>query len=217
MLFCSFNILCWGRHSYSAIVYSKILLMSSATVNTRMMPREVKAGQSAFHSIWLAAQCIAFGIVGVYVPYLLLSNVANLGITAAAMFAYGKGDVFFAYITPHGLLELTSIFVAAAAGLRIFWAWIAPGARTRGQALAEDGRALFTVVVGLILSLFVSGLIEGFVTPSPLPTWAKISIGALALAAFLVYMLVIGRRATKAGETGDLDEFEAGAKRIVAG
>jgi uncharacterized membrane protein SpoIIM required for sporulation len=174
-------------------------------------------GQVWTNNAWLAAQCIAFGIVGIYVPYIVFQNAENLGVSAAAMFAYGKGDVFFEYITPHGLLELTSIFVAAAAGLRIFWAWIAPGARTRGQALAEDGRALFTVVVGLVMSLLVSGLIEGFVTPSALPTWAKIAIGALALAAFLSYMLVIGRRAARAGETGDLDDFEAGAKQIVAG
>ena len=66
--------------------------------------------------------------------------------------------------------------------MRIFWSWIAPGARTRGQALAEDGRALFTVALGLTISLFVSGCIEGFVTPSPLPWPVKIGIGALALA-----------------------------------
>ena len=99
------------------------------------------------------------------------------------MFAYDKGDVFFLYILPHGLLELTAIFVAAAGGLRIFWAWIAPGARTRGQALAEDARALFTVAIGLVFVLLVSGIIEGFVTPAPWPWPVKIGIGALALAA----------------------------------
>lgn len=174
-------------------------------------------GQVWTNNAWISAQAIAFGILGVYVPYIVFQNAMNVGVAGAVMFAYGKGDVFFAYITPHGLLELTSVFVACAAGLRIFWAWIAPGARTRGQALAEDGRALFSVAVGLVCSLFVSGLIEGFVTPSSLPVWAKIAIGALALAAFLSYMLVVGRRASRAGETGDLDEFDAGAKRLIAG
>lgn len=168
------------------------------------------------NNAFIAAQCIAFGIVGVYVPYLLLQNAQNVGITGGILFAYGRGDTFFLYIAPHGLLELTSVFVAGAAGMRIFWSWIAPGARTRAQALAEDGRSLFIVAVGLTLSLFVSGIIEGFVTPSPLPWPVKIGIGALALAAFLVYMLVVGRRAARAGETGDLDPFTAGARRIVA-
>jgi len=174
-------------------------------------------GQVWTNNAWIAAQCIAFGILGVYVPYIVLQNAENLGVTGAVMFAYDKGDVFFQYITPHGLLELTSIFVAAAAGIRIFWAWIAPGARTRAQALAEDGRALFTVAIGLVASLFVSGIIEGFVTPSPLWWPVKIGIGVVALAAFLTYMLVVGRRAARAGETGDLSEFEGGARRIVAG
>ncbi|MFP3464466.1 stage II sporulation protein M [Leifsonia sp. SIMBA_070] len=175
------------------------------------------AGQVWTNNAWIAAQCIAFGITGVYVPYVLIQNAIGVGTAAGVMFAYGRGDILFSYIVPHGLLELTSVFVAAAAGLRIFWSWIAPGARTRGQALAEDGRALFTVAVGCAISLFVSGLIEGFVTPSGLPVWAKIGIGALALAAFLTYMLVLGRRAVRAGETGDLTEYEAGARRIVAG
>ncbi|MGO7983827.1 stage II sporulation protein M, partial [Rhizobium johnstonii] len=89
------------------------------------------------------AGCIALGILGVFVPSIILSNAQNIGVSAGVMFAYGKGDVFFQYILPHGFLELSCVFVAAAAGLRIFWSWIAPGARTRGQALAEDGRALF--------------------------------------------------------------------------
>lgn len=175
------------------------------------------AGQVWTNNAWIAAQCIAFGITGLWVPYVIVQNAVGVGTAAGVMFAYGRGDVMFSYILPHGLLELTSVFVAAAAGLRIFWAWIAPGARTRGQALAEDGRALFTVAVGCAISLFVSGLIEGFVTPSALPVWAKISIGALALAAFLFYMLVVGRRAVRLGETGDLGEFDAGARRVVAG
>ncbi|MEO7015243.1 MAG: stage II sporulation protein M [Leifsonia sp.] len=175
------------------------------------------SGQVWSNNAWIAAQAIAFGITGVYVPYVLLQNAIGVGTAAGVMFAYGRGDVMFSYILPHGLLELTSVFVAAAAGLRIFWSWIAPGARTRAQALAEDGRALFTVAIGCAISLFVSGLIEGFVTPSSLPVWAKIAIGVVALAAFLAYMLVLGGRAVRAGQTGDLGEYEAGSRQVIAG
>ena len=175
------------------------------------------AGRVWTNNAWIAAQCIAFGILGVYVPYIILQNAQNLGVTAGIMFAYGEGDTFFLYIAPHGLLELTAVFVAAAGGLRIFWAWVAPGARTRGQALAEDARALFTVAIGLVFVLFISGIIEGFVTPAPWPWPVKIGIGAVALLAFLAYMLVLGRRATLAGETGDLAEFDAGTARVFAG
>ncbi|AZZ51031.1 stage II sporulation protein M [Rathayibacter festucae] len=175
------------------------------------------AGQVWTNNAWIAAQCVAFGIVGVYVPYILLQNAQNLGTSVAVMFHVGEGDTFFLYILPHGLLELTAVFVAAAAGLRIFWAWIAPGPRTRGQALAEDARSLFTVAIGLVFVLLVSGVIEGFVTPAPWPWWLKIGIGALALGGFIAYFLVLGGRAVRAGETGDLGRFDAGSRSISEG
>jgi uncharacterized membrane protein SpoIIM required for sporulation len=180
-------------------------------------PASSFAGRVWTNNAWIAAQCVAFGILGVYVPYIVLQNAQNLGVTAAIMFAYDEADTFFLYIAPHGLLELTAIFVAAAAGLRIFWSWIAPGARTRGQALAADARALFTVATGLVFVLLISGVIEGYVTPAPWPWPVKIGIGAAALLAFLAYMLVLGGRAARAGESGDLDEFEAGSARVFAG
>jgi uncharacterized membrane protein SpoIIM required for sporulation len=175
------------------------------------------AGRVWTNNAWIAAQCIAFGITGVWVPYVIAGNAQGVGLTAGVMFAYGEGDTFFLYILPHGLLELTSVFVAGAAGLRIFWAWVAPGRLPRTRALAQEARALFTVVIGLIIALFVSGIIEGFVTPSPLHPAVKIAIGAVALGAFLFYMIVVGGRAARAGETGDLDEFERGASSLVAG
>lgn len=175
------------------------------------------AGSVWTNNAWIAAQCVAFGITGLWVPMVILQNAQNLGVTAAIMFAYDEADTFFLHIAPHGLLELTCVFVAAAAGLRIFWAWVAPGRRPRGVALAEDARALFTVAIGLAFFLFVSGIIEGFVTPAPWPWPVKIGIGAAALAGFLAYMLVLGRRAVRAGATGDLDAFDAGATRIIAG
>lgn len=174
-------------------------------------------GQVWTNNAWLAAQCIAFGITGVYAPYLLLQNAQNIGLSGALMGSHDRLGIFFLYIAPHGQLELYSIFVAGAAGMTIFWSWIAPGARPRGQALAEEGRALFTVAIGLTLSLLVSGIIEGFVTRQDWPWVVKIGIGTVALASFLAYQWVIGRRAFRAGETGDLAEFEAGARRIIAG
>jgi len=183
----------------------------------RENPAASFTGQVWTNNAWVAAQCIAFGITGIYPALVITQNAVNVGIDAAAMFAYGKGDVFFSFVLPHGMLELTSVFVAAAAGFRIFWAWVAPGPRTRSRSLAEEGRALFIVAIGLTLSLFISGIIEGFVTPSQLPVWAKLVIGAAALLTFLAYMLVVGGRAVRAGETGDLGAADRGATQLVAG
>ena len=71
--------------------------------------------------------------------------------------------------------------------------------------LAEQGRAVVAVASGLVGVLLLSGLIEALVTPSPLPTFVRIGIGVLAEVAFLAYIVHFGRRAVRAGETGDID------------
>lgn len=154
---------------------------------------------------WVAAQCIAFAIVlGIPIPYVLFENAANLGAIGGLMFDAGKTDVLFGLLIPHGLLELTAVFLAAASGMRLGWSVISPGNRPRGQVLAEQGRAVVAVAVGLVGVLLVSGLIEAMVTPSPLPTFVRIAIGVAAEIAFLAYIFHFGRKAAKAGESGDI-------------
>lgn len=174
------------------------------------------AAQVFTNNAWIAAQCIAFGITGLWVPYVLLQNAIGLGQTAAIFASFDQLHVFFLWIAPHGLLELTMIFVAAGAGFKLFWSWVVPGARTRGRALAEEGRRLFVVAIGTTIFLFISGIVEGYVTRQDWPWALKIGIGAAALALYLVYALWVGRRAAKAGETGDLVRFEAGATTVTA-
>jgi hypothetical protein len=62
------------------------------------------------------------------------------------------------------------------------------------------------VTIGLFGVLLVSALIEAFVTPSSLPTAVRIAIGVGAEIAFLAYIFHFGRKAARAGETGDIDD-----------
>jgi uncharacterized membrane protein SpoIIM required for sporulation len=156
------------------------------------------------NNAWVSAECVAFGITGVLVVYVLFQNAVNLGAAAGLLISHGKAEVFFGLILPHGLLELTAVFVAAGAGLQLFWAWVSPGPLPRSQSLAREGRSMVTVALGLVVVLAVSGVLEAFVTPSPLPTWARIGIGVLAWVLFVTYVTGLGRRAVRAGETGDL-------------
>lgn len=168
------------------------------------------------NNAWIAATCIAFGILGLPVLYILLLNSANLALTGSIMINHGAADVFFGLILPHGLLELTAVFVAGGVGFRLFWSWVRPGDLSRGAALAQAGRSSMTVVLGLALMLLLSGVIEAFVTPSPLPTWARIGIGVLAEIAFFSYVWVLGRPAARRGQTGDIaDDFGRGAIEIT--
>ena len=162
------------------------------------------------NNAWVAAQCIGMGVLGLPVVYVLVQNVANVGIAGALMAAHDRLDLFFGLILPHGILELTAIFVAGGVGLRLFWSWVAPGPMTRPQSFAREGRTAIAIALGLVVVLLISGVIEGFVTPSGLPTWARISIGVIAEAVFLAYVFILGRRAVLAGEIGDIGATDQG-------
>jgi uncharacterized membrane protein SpoIIM required for sporulation len=165
------------------------------------------AVQVWLNNSWVSVQCIAFAILlGIPIPWLLFQNALNLGVIAAFMFDADKADIFLGLLTPHGLLELTAVFLAGSAGMRLGWSVVSPGNRPRGQVLAERGRAVVAVAIGLIGVLAVSGLIEALVTPSQLPTVVRIGIGVAAEIAFLAYVFHFGRKAVRAGETGDVDD-----------
>ncbi|MEV4312648.1 stage II sporulation protein M [Actinocrispum sp. NPDC049592] len=158
------------------------------------------------NNAWVAAGALLLGVLlGIPTVYMLWLNALNLAVGVGLMVSAGRGALFFGLLVPHGLLELTAVFVAAGIGMRLGWTVIDPRGRTRARALAEEGRSVVVVVLGLACVLAISGAIEGFVTPSGWPTWLRIGIGVLVELLFLAYVFILGRRAAKAGETGDID------------
>jgi uncharacterized membrane protein SpoIIM required for sporulation len=164
------------------------------------------------NNAWVSAICLASGVLVLPVLYILWMNALNLGLVGGVMVGNDRSDVFFGLLLVHGMLELTCIFVAAGVGLRIGWAWIAPGpARTRGQAVAAAGRSAVAVALGLVPVLLISGGVEAFVTPSALPPVVKLVLGGLVWLAFLGYVISAGRRAAHSGESSDLDPLDRAA------
>ncbi|WP_188829355.1 stage II sporulation protein M [Nocardia camponoti] len=150
------------------------------------------------NNAWVSAIALFTGVLILPAVYAMYMNSMNLGTTGGLMADAGRLDSFFGFILPHGTLELTSLFVAGGVGLQLGWSLIDPGKRSRAVAMARQGRAAATVALGLIAVLLVCGLIEGFVTPSPLPAPVRIAIGFAAEAAFLGYVFVVGKRAAEA-------------------
>lgn len=146
---------------------------------------------------------IAFAIPTLVV---LAFNGALIGQAAGLFHDAGEAGRFWGLILPHGLLEITAIIVAGGAGLKLGWSLVAPGDRTRSNALVEEAQRSASIIIGLVLVFVVAGLIEGFVTPSPLDTWARVSIGAAAFFAFWSYILVLGPQAAALGHSGSITD-----------
>ncbi len=170
------------------------------------------AGTVTVNNIYVAFTAFALGIVPVLGPAAILAiNGMNVGVMAAVMHRAGEGAQFWGLILPHGQLEISAIIVAAAAGLQVSWAIIAPGDRTRGEALRDAGLRSVVIIIGLIACFTVAGFIEGFVTPSDLPTALRVAVGVAAFAAFVTYVTMLGSRAAAAGYTGLWAEDERDA------
>jgi len=159
------------------------------------------------NNIRVSIVAFAFGILlCVGTAAILVYNGLNVAVLGALFVSVGRGGEFFGLILPHGLLELSAVVVAGAAGLRLGWSVIAPGDRTRGEAVAIEGRRSVTIVIGLVLAFVVAGIVEGFVTPSGLATAVRVGVGVLVAAAFWAYVVTQGRAAESMGMTGVLGE-----------
>jgi uncharacterized membrane protein SpoIIM required for sporulation len=169
------------------------------------------------NNIQVAFEAFAGGIL-LCIPtaLLLFYNGANVGVAAGLFADAGRLDKFFGLILPHGLLELTAVVIASAAGLRMGWAIIAPGDRSRSEALGVEARRAVLIALGVVVAFCVAGFIEGFVTGRGVPTALRVAIGLAAETAFVLWMVVQGRAATARGLTGDLGELDRGWDELAA-
>ena len=153
------------------------------------------ANQVFWNNVRVAILAFAAGMLLCVVTAILLAyNGANVGIAGGLFTNVGEWQKFWGLILPHGLLELSAVIVAGAAGLRIGWTVIDPGDRTRVAALAEEGRRAGTVVMGLVVAFLCAAMIEGFVTGQPWPTSLRLAIGIAAFAAFWGWTIAFGVR-----------------------
>jgi uncharacterized membrane protein SpoIIM required for sporulation len=156
------------------------------------------AGEIFTNNIRVTLLAFAAGVTaGVGTALLLIANGVMLGVVGGLAVGSGNGRVFFELVTAHGVLELSCIVVASAAGLRMGWALVEPGPIKRTTALGRRARQAIKVVLGTAPWLVVAGLIEGFLTPAGLGLPAVLAIGIGAAGAYWSLVLALGReRAT---------------------
>lgn len=167
------------------------------------------AGHVFLNNVLVSFYAFAAGAVGGFLTFLVLVNEGLRFGTYVGVFAsVGQLGKFFGLVLPHGLLELSAVWVAAAAGLRLPWTLVDPGDRTRGAALVEEGRRVIVVVTAVVFALGIAGAIEGFITGHVGVTAVRVGIGVVAEAAAISYVVVWGRRAASRGLTGMVGETD---------
>lgn len=154
------------------------------------------AGQAAAFSSFLFTNNIrvtflvfALGITfGVGTAAVLFYNGVPIGALAAQYHLAGEGVFFWAWILPHGIPELTVVFIAGAAGLVVARGLWLPGRRRRRDALVSEARRAVRLIMGGMPMLIVAGLIEGTISQMHeplLPLWVKLVFAAaIGLATF---------------------------------
>ena len=124
---------------------------------------------------------------GVLTAFVLVTNGLSLGAGFGLFVNYHAGGYLATFVAGHGILELTAIFIAGGAGLRIAGALFAPGDRTRRDALVVEGRIAARMIGAVVTLLALAGTIEGLLSASDAPPAYKYATSALSVVFLGIY------------------------------
>jgi len=150
------------------------------------------------NNISVAFQCFASGLfAGVGSLFFLAFNGAYGGAIAGYLTERGLSSTFYSFVATHAAFELTAIALSGAAGLRIGHAMLAPGRRTRTQALVLAAQESIVIIYGVTAMLLIAAGIEAFWSSARwVPNAVKYSVAAICWIAVLSYLTLQGRRAS---------------------
>ncbi len=147
------------------------------------------------HNVTVAILAFAVGMFfGIGTIAVLVQNGILLGVIGGALVAGGNGAFFVELVAAHGVLELSCIVIAAAAGLRLGWALVHPGIKTRRESLVAEARPAVLMTIGTAPWLVVAGIIEAFVSRRGLAALPMTIVGVIVGGLFWFLMWTRGRR-----------------------
>jgi len=162
------------------------LWVKSATEN-----HSVAANFIMLNNIQVAFFAFAGGmLLGLGTIYVMAQNGIMLGAVGAMVSQYGLSRPFWSFVLPHGMIELSVIFMAGGAGLMLGDAILRPGLQRRQDALVAAGRRAVAVIFGAVPLLIISGSIEGFFSPSDAPDslkWLVSLVTGMLLYGYLLF------------------------------
>lgn len=118
----------------------------------------------------------------------LLFNGLHIGIVMGLCVKY-KFWPILQFVSGHGVIELTAIFIAGGAGLLIGKALLMPGDLKRIDALVVNGGLAIRLVLGCIPMLLIAGFIEGFVSPAKISPYYKYTVSIITAILLVGYFL----------------------------
>jgi uncharacterized membrane protein SpoIIM required for sporulation len=146
------------------------------------------------NNVQVSFMAFSFGILlGLGTIMVLAYNGFFLGAIAAGVSRTDASVYFWAFVAPHGVIELPSIVISAAAGLLLGFAIIEPGMHTRLDALRIAGRQAAVMMLGVIVFLAIAGIVEGLFSPAVTPPGVKFVAAAILAAGLWSYILLAGR------------------------
>ena len=140
------------------------------------------------HNTQVGIMAFATGITLISPIMLMFQNGAMIGALDALVQPTGHLSSMWAGLLPHGVCELSATFICGGAGLCVGWALIAPGIYTRKDALVNNGKDACKMMVGTLPLWITAGILEGNVSHSSLPHWAKFGLAGVQFAALMFYI-----------------------------
>ncbi|MHB9131859.1 MAG: stage II sporulation protein M [Armatimonadota bacterium] len=177
--------------------------------STDWMPVEQRPFMSAYvmqNNIRVTIGAFAGGMTfGLLTIFMLIVNGLMLGVCGAAVWLDGGVTAynFWAFVAPHGVFELTAIFISGGAGFVLAYALINPGEYPRRIALRMAGKEALKLMLGVTAMLVVAGLIEGFFSPIPpskVPSLIKYSVAGYEAVLLFCYLYFAGRHTREESE-----------------
>lgn len=143
------------------------------------------------NNILVSITAFVYGItLGIGTIYVLFLNGALLGALTALVYLYSDPVRYWSLILPHGVIELTAIFIAGAAGLMIGRSLLIPKEHTRIHSLIKGSKSALSMIWGIMLMLIVAGIIEGFFTPSKVSEIGKLLFAAMTALLLTLYLAI---------------------------
>jgi uncharacterized membrane protein SpoIIM required for sporulation len=141
----------------------------------------------------------SFGFLSVLMNF---QNGMLIGALAHEVEPVGHLGFLLSSISPHGVPELSGIWIACSAGMLLGWALINPGQRSRGDALAAVGKDAVVLLATSVVLMFIAAPIEGFFSFNPnVPMPVKIVVAVVEAIAWLAFWTYFGRE-QEAGQPG---------------